>query len=330
MKTALVTGINGFIGSNLAARLIKEGWKVRGLVRKTSDLKFLQGLDIEYFYGDITEPSTLTAPMNGTDVVFHVAALSSDWGPYEKFYKINVEGTMNVARAAHDAGVERMVYVSTVAMYGFGRLDVKESDEKLQTDFPYCQTKSIAEEQVFKFANESGLRLTAVKPGNVYGINDHTFIEKYIDAMITGKVGFINGGVHKTCPVYIENLLDGIMLAAEKNEAIGETFFITDGMNISWKEFTDRLADELKLKKPKASFPFIIAYALAAILEFVYNAFDSKNPPLLTRYRITNGGRDYTFSIEKARRILGYEPKVNFDESISRTVNWYRKYKNYN
>ncbi len=324
MKIALVTGINGFIGSNLAERLLNEGWKVRGLVRKTSDLKFLKGLDIEYYYGDITEPNTLDEPMKGVYQVFHVAALSSDWGHYEKFYKINVEGTLNVAKAAHKASVERMVYISTVAMYGFGRLNVKESDEKLHTDFPYCQTKRLAEEKVMEFVKESGLRLTAVKPGNVYGVKDHTFIEKYLDALESGKAGYVDGGKRKTCPVYVENLVDGIMLASQKEEAIGETFFITDGMDITWKEFTDKLADEMNLKRPTSSFPFFLAYAVAFVMEFIYTALDTKEPPILTRYRIFNGGKDYTFSIEKARKNLGYEPKIQFEEAIKRTVNWYR------
>ncbi|MBX3043321.1 MAG: NAD-dependent epimerase/dehydratase family protein [Candidatus Kapabacteria bacterium] len=324
MKTALITGINGFIGSNLAERLLKEGWKVRGLIRKSSDLKFLEGMDIEYYYGDITEPSTLTEPMNGIDKVFHVAALSSDWGHFEKFYRINVEGTVNVAKAAHLAGVERMIYISTVAMYGFGRLNVKESDEKLHTDFPYCETKKIAEEKVFEFARQSGLRLTAVKPGNVFGVKDHTFIEKYLDALIAGKAGYIDGGLRKTCPVYVENLIDGILLASEKEEAIGETFFITDGLDINWKDFTDKFSDELGIPRTKSSFPYFLAYAVATVMEFIYTALDTKEPPLLTRYRIFNGGKDYTFSIEKAKNILGYYPKVDFDEAVKRAVNWYK------
>lgn len=324
MKTALVTGINGFIGSNLAERLLNEGWKVRGLVRKTSDLKFLKGLNIEYYYGDITEAKSLTEPMTGVDKVFHVAALSSDWGHFEKFYKINVEGTMNVAHAASEAKVERMVYISTVAMYGFGRQNVKESDERLHTDFPYCETKKIAEEKVFDFAKKSGLRLTAVKPGNVFGIKDHTFIEKYLDALIAGKVAYIDGGVRKTCPVYIENLIDAVVLAAEKEEAIGETFFVTDGLDINWKDFTDKFADEMGLPRPKSSFPYFLAFSVAAVMEFIYTALDTKEPPLLTRYRISNGGKDYTFSIEKARKVLGYSPKVKFEEAVKRTVLWYK------
>lgn len=327
MKTALITGINGFIGSNLADRLLREGWKVRGLVRKTSDLKFLDGMDIEYHYGDITEPKSLEVPMKDVHQVFHVAALSSDWGPFEKFHKINVDGTMNVARAASSAVVERMVYISTVAMYGFGRTNVKESDEKLHTNFPYCETKKIAEDKVFEFAKHSGLRLTAIKPGNVFGIKDHTFIEKYIDALISGKAGYVDGGIRKTCPVYIENLVDGIMLASEKEAAIGETFFITDGLDITWREFTDKLSDELGIGRPKSSFPYFLALSVATAMEFLYVAIDSKEPPLLTPYRIFNGGKDYTFSIEKARSVLGYEPKVNFEESIKRTVNWFKNRK---
>ncbi len=324
MSTVLITGVNGFIGSHIAERFIKEGHKVRGLVRKSSDLKFIQDMGVHLFYGDITDAQSLIEPMIGCDIVIHVAAFASDWGAYEKFHKINVEGTLNVANAAKNANLERMLWISTVAMYGYGRTDVKEEDEKIVTKFHYNESKRIAEEKVFYFAKESGLNVTAIKPGNVYGTRDHTFIEKYLEAMEQGKIAFIDKGSHKTCPVYVENLVDAIYIAAFKKEAIGETFFVTDGLDINWKQFTDKLADEMGLKRPKTSVPYGLAYSVAATMEFAYNLFKSQKAPLLTRYRIMNGGSDYTFSINKAKRILEWSPKVEIDEAVKRTVNWYK------
>jgi nucleoside-diphosphate-sugar epimerase len=324
MKTFLITGVNGFIGSQIAERLLREGNKVRGLVRKTSDLKFIKDFDIELFSGDITDYESLLIASKGVDQIIHVAALASDWGPYQKFYEINVNGTLNTAKAAKAAIVERMVYISTTAMYGYGRNDVKESDPKTITKFAYNETKRLAEDVVFGYAKESGLKLTAIKPGNVYGVRDHTFIEKYLDAMVSGKIAYVGGGKRKTCPVYIDNLVDLIMLASEKEEAIGETFFATDGMDITWKEFTDKFADEMGLKRPTTSFPFHVAYSAAFVLEMIYKGIRSKNPPMLTRYRISNAGYDYTFSIEKAKSVLGFAPKVDIDTAVKRTCEWYR------
>lgn len=324
MKTCLITGINGFIGSNLAKRLLKEGYKVKGLIRKSSDLKFIKGLDIEFHYGDINDLNSLIEASKSCSRVFHVAALASDWGAYEKFYEINVNGTLNVAKACVANKVDRMVYISTVAMYGFGRTNVKESDSKPITGFAYNDTKKIAEDKVFEYAKQNNLNITAVKPGNVYGTNDHTFIEKYLEAMVSGKIAYVDKGKRKTCPVYIENLIEGIMLANDSDKAIGETFIITDGLDITWKEFTDKFADEMGLKHPTQSFPFWLAFAIGSLLEFLYKLVNSKNPPLITPYRVSNGGLDYTFSIDKAKQVLGYSPKVKFDEAVKTTVNWYK------
>lgn len=325
MSLILITGINGFIGSNLSQRLIADGHKVRGLVRKTSDLTFIKGLDIELFYGDITNPDTLLEAVKGVDIVIHAAGFASDWGSYEKFYKINVCGTQNIARASCQGGVKRFVYISTTASCGFsGFRNLEETNPLADTIFAYCETKKIAEKWLFELAQASLMEIVAIRPGNVFGPNDHTFIEKYADALITGKGGYIGGGKSWTAPVYVENLVDGIVLACFKSEAACEAFFITDGLDIDWKTFTEKLCLELGIKPPKVSIPFWVGYFLAYLMEMIYKSFNIKTEPLLTRYRISNGGRDYHFSIKKAREVLGYHPRVNLDESIKRTVRWYK------
>lgn len=327
MTKVIITGVNGFVGSNIAEKFLNEGYEVHGLVRQTSDLKFLEGLDVKLHYGDITDPESLNSAFKGMDWVIHTAAMASDWGKFEKFLKVNVEGTLNVARACTAQNIKKLVYISTVAMYGFGRLDVRESDSKAVTKFPYNESKRIAEEKLQEYAKLNGLYFVSIKPGNIYGIRDHTFIEKYLDAMIGGKVAYVDAGRHKTCPVYIENLTQAIMLAATSNINSGESYFITDGMDITWREFTDKFAEKMNLKKPKQSFPFFVAYSVAWLMENVYKILNAKNPPLLTTYRVSNGGMDYTFSIEKARKQLGFNPVVEFDEAVERTVQWYQNRK---
>jgi len=324
MSVILITGINGFIGSNLAKRLITDGHKVRGLVRKSSDLAFIEGLDIELYYGDITFPDTLIDPVKDVDIVIHVAGFASDWGTYEKFYRINVEGTQNIARAACQAKVNRFVHISTTAAYGFtGFRNQIESAPMAETIFDYCETKKIAERWLFELAEASEMEIVAIRPGNVFGPNDHTFIEKYADALIAGKGGYIGGGRSWTAPTYVENLVDGITLACFNKEAAGQAFFITDGLEIDWRTFTEKLCAELKIKPPRLSIPFWIGFFIAFLMEAVYKFFDIKTDPLLTRYRISNGGRDYHFSINKAKQILGYAPKITLDESLKRTAKWY-------
>jgi nucleoside-diphosphate-sugar epimerase len=325
MSRIFISGINGFIGSNLAEKLLKEGHNVIGLVRKSSDLSFIEGMNIKLFYGDITNRPSLKAPMKNVDIVIHVAGFASDWGPYEKFYNINVLGTKNIAETAAENGVKRFVHISTVALHGFpNKRDLNESAPMADTIFPYNETKKIAEKWIFEFSKTTDMEITAIRPGNVYGPKDHTFIEKYLEALESGKGGYIDGGRHLTCPVYIENLVDGIIKSCFSPKAAGEAFIITDGLNITWKEFTEKLCEEAGIKKPKLSTPYAVGYTLAWAMESVYKLLKISTPPLLTRYRISNGGRDYHFSIEKARRILNYNPPIPFDEAIKRTVAWYR------
>jgi len=325
LKAVLVTGINGFIGSHVARRLVTLGCEVRGIVRPTSDLSLIRGLELKLFHGDVTDRPSLQEPMRDVDTVIHVAGLASDWGPYGLFYAVNVGGTRNVAETASRSAVERFVHIGTTAVHGFpGFRDLPESAPMSRTPFPYCETKKIAERWLFDFARTCDMGVTSIRPGNVFGPLDHTFIKKYLDAMTTGKAGYIDGGRHLTAPVYVENLVQAIVSACTCPGVEGEAITITDGLTITWKEFTERFASELGIGPPRLSIPFPVAYAVGAMWELAYRLMGVSAAPLLTRYRASNGGRDYHFSIDKARHLLGYDPAVPFDEAVARTVAWYR------
>ena len=325
MSSILVTGASGFIGGHLAARLAADGHRVRGLMRKTSDPAFLRGTPVELRAGDVTDPASLRPVMEGIEVVVHAAGYVSDWGPLEAFRAVNVGGTRNVAEAAAAGGARRLLHVSTAAIHGFeGFRNRDETAPPVPSIFPYCETKREAEEWLFAFARTSPLEVTAVRPGNVIGPRDRTFSEAYLDALAEGKAGYVGGGRRWTCPTYVENLVDAIVLACFEPAARGEAFLITDGLEIDWRTFTEALAAAIGAEPPGLSIPFPLAYAAAWTMEAVFRGLRRPKPPRLTRYRICNGGRDYHFSIEKARRLLKYEPRVGFAEAVRRTAEWYR------
>lgn len=325
MGMYLVTGINGFIGSHVSQRLLSRGHRVRGIVRRTSDLTFLKDQDPELSFGDITDRESLTAPMKGVEVVVHVAGLASDWGPLDRFYDVNVTGTRNTAEEAHLAGVRRFVHIGTTAVHGFpGFSNLAESASMPESDFPYCETKKIAENWLFDFARTVPMEISSIRPGNVFGPRDHTFIEKYLDAMEKKKLAYISGGRCLTAPTYVDNLVDAIEAACREPRAAGEAFFITDGLDITWRAFTDKFAVALGVNAPRLSVPFAVAYALGYASEKLYHLLKISSPPMITRYRVSNGGRDYHFSIDKAKRLLGYDPAVNFENAVENTVHWYR------
>ncbi len=327
MEKVLVTGANGFIGSNLCRRLSAAGYEVHALVRKSSDLKFLEGIHVKLFYGDITLPETLSPAMQGADTVFHVAGLAADWGPYALFEKINFHGTQHVARAADKAGVQRLVYVSTVAFHGFGKQNVTETDPPAKNLIPYAQTKWLAEQWLWDFAKTTSMEVTAVRPGNVFGMNDRTFLFKYIDALLQGKFAEINHGRSKTCPVYVENLVDIMMLVALEKKAAGNAYLATDGLDITWHEFNTALAGALGMKLPKTSIPYPVAMAAAKTYFGLHKILRLKSEPFLTPYRVNNGGKDYHFSIQKLKDHFGYVPKITLAEGLGRTVESYWQFR---
>jgi nucleoside-diphosphate-sugar epimerase len=320
----LVTGANGFIGSNLVKRLLREGYSVNAFVRKSSDLKFLEDFDLNLIYGDITEKETLAPAVANVDRVYHVAGLAADWGPYSLFEKINLQGTKNVARAAADAGAKRFIYISTVAFHGFGKTGMTEESPPAKNLIPYARTKYLAEQWLWNFAAKTSMEITAVRPGNVFGINDRTFISKYIDALLSGKFAEINRGKSKTCPVYIENLVDVIMMVSFGKKAVNNAYIATDGLDITWHQFNSILAGTLNVKLPAVSIPFPVAMAAAKTYYSLHKLFKIKSEPFLTPYRVNNGGRDYHFSIEKLKKHFNYKPAIELQEALQRTVEWYR------
>ncbi len=329
MKT-FITGINGFIGSNLATRLIAEGQEVSGLVRKTSNLSFLEGLKVKLFFGDLSDKALLDKATQGIDVVYHVAGRASDWGPIELFRKVNVEGTKNLMESSVNSGVKRFVFISSAAVHGFrGFRNAIENSPKTDTIFPYSITKREAEDLVNRYHRERGLPTLIIRPGNVFGPRDRVTFAKMAELIEKGQMVYISRGRPLTCPTYVENLIDAILLAVDRKDTVGETFIVTDGLEITWKEYTDKIAEKLGVRRPLFSVPYPVAYSAAAVCEAILRLFRSKKPPIITRYRIANVGKDYHFSIKKARAKLGYQPRVSLDEGMEKTVEWYKNNSKY-
>ena len=321
----LVTGANGFVGATLCRKLVERGETVRGLVRKTSDLSLLEGIRIQRMVGSLDDRESLNRAVKGVELVYHVASAVSDWGTWDMFRRANVEGTRRVLEASSGAGVKRFVYVSSVAVHSFiGAQEMNENSPQLPTPFPYCQTKREAEVVVLKAHQEGRIGVTVVRPGDVFGPGDRVSLLKMAGLLEAGRMAYINGGKTLGAFTYVENLADGLILAGIQKRALGETYVITDGTKVSWREYFERLTSALELPRPRLSVNATVAYGAASVLEFFYRLFRIGSRPPITRYLIAHLRRDFHFSIEKARRELGFQPKVDFDEAIQRTAEWYK------
>ena len=325
-KTALVTGANGFIGSALVRRLIEGGYNVKSLVLKGTPERFLDGLDTEIVYGDITDPSTLKKPFAGADTVFHLAALARDWGPKWLFRKLNYEGVLNVLDVARRADVGRLLHVSTLGVHTyrptFGGDETAPLDSNLNY---YCIYKRLGEQAVRDCIRVGSMPITIVRPPLFpFGPRDTTSFYALAEALEKGLYQYINGGNGRVCVGYVDNLVDGMVAASEHPDAVGEVFNISDDGAYSWRDIMGAFCGELGAKPPRFSIPSAVLYPIAALMMGLWTAFPLPGEPALTFYRVKVSSGDLYFNNEKAKRVLGWKPKVPFDEAVRKTVEWYR------
>lgn len=327
-----ITGANGFVGSKIIEKLITlNQYQISGLVRKTSDLTFLEAFKkkIKLFYGDITQKETLIEAFKNQDIVIHAAAFPSDWGDDDKFYSINVKGTKNICELCLQYGIKHLVHISSISIYGFGnRKNCIESSPVIKNKFPYCITKLEAEESVRHFIDVFNLPATIIQPGQIYGPNDRTMSYKIIEAINKHRFGMCNSGRHLLSPLYIDNLIQAILLIIHKpKKSMKKTYIVTDDVEISWKEFTKNFCDILNKPMPWLNLPRIPAFIMAYILEFIYKLFGIKSAPMLTLYRISIISDEFHFSSRRIRKELGYKPDQNLRKNIEKTIQHYNKLK---
>ncbi len=321
----LVTGANGFVGAALCRRLAEEGHRICGLVRKTSDLSLLEGTKIELYTGAMEDPDSLKTAVQDVELVFHAASAVSDWGTLDWFRKVNVEGTRNLLETSGRAGVRRLVYVSTVAVHSFiGGRNMDENAPQLPTPFPYCMTKRETEVLV-RYAGCGPLETTIVRPGDVFGPGDRVSLLKMVPLLEAGRMAYIHGGKTLGAFTYVENLAEGLVLAGMNERAAGETYIITDGIELTWRQYFEKLTDALEVPRPRFSVHPVLADGLAIFLESIYRVLKIRSRPPLTRYLVAHLRRDFHFSTGKAARELGYQPRTGIDEAIQKTAVWYRK-----
>lgn len=330
---AILTGGTGFIGKNLAVSLAARGYKIRCLVRNTSKVDTLSNLGGELYYGDLSDIKELTEATRGGDVVYHLAAIVSDWGSKEEFYKVNVEGTRNLLKASLENGVKRFVYLSTSSViweYDFWKIkDLHDIDEShpYPNSFKdlYSETKAEGERLVTKYFDGTGLQTVVLRSSAVWGPGDTVILPRIVRAAKKGILVFIRKGVKWVSPTYIENLVDALILAGEKENIAGNIYFINDGIRLDHRYFVSLLLKKAGIEwSPRYSVPYFLAYGMASVMELGYKLVGSKKPPILTRFAVATLSGSRTYSIEKAKRELGYHPRIKLEEGLTRVEEWAR------
>lgn len=322
MLKNLVTGGSGFLGSHLVAALVARGEEVRALVRTTSKTTHLESLGVELVYGDLHDSQALKAAALGMDRIYHCAAHAADWGARETFYAVNVTGVQNLLEAALEAEVGKFIHVSTTDVYGHPDYPATETAPYRLRNWPYGDTKIAGEQLVWTYYRQHNLPITIVRPVNIYGPRSLSFVLDIVELLKSGSMVHIGRGHKPAGLTYVTNVVDVLLRAADSASSVGQAYNACDGLDVTWRQYVDRLAEIVGVSSPRIVIPYRLAYLGGWLMEQTYAALRIKTRPLLTRMAAVLFGTHQGFSIDKARQELGYAPQVSFDEGMRRTEVW--------
>jgi 2-alkyl-3-oxoalkanoate reductase len=327
----LVTGATGLLGSHIVEQLVKRGRPVRALVRKSSNTAWLQGQGVEIVYGDVTDKASLAKAMEGIGCVYHSAARVGDWGRWEEFVAISIDGTRNVLDAVRQLKIKRLIHISSLSAYGHPNREGQVVDESAPLGVNvnkwsyYTRAKVEAEKMVMEYYRRDKIPVTVIRPSWMYGPRDRATLPRMARMIRTGKIKLVGPGDNRLNVTYAGNVAEACILAADKPESIGQVYAACSDGDITQKQFVDLLAKELGCPPVTRSVPYAIARTAAFVLEVIGHAFKQKKPPMITRYAIWLYGRRTFFTAEKARRELGWKSTVGYEEGVKLSIAWLRE-----
>ncbi len=321
-RTIFVTGATGLVGSHAVEEALRRGHHVRALVRASSDATLLDQWGVEKVSGDLEDAAALKRGVEGCDWVFNCAAKVGDWGTLAEFRRLNVDAFKLLLDAASDARLDRFVHVSSLGVYeGRDHFGTDESTPPAaQSLDAYTRSKTEAEQLALEYHTKRGLPVAIVRPGFIYGERDRTVIPKLLTNLKRGTFAYFGSGEQALNCIYVKNLVQAILLAAESPDAIGEIFNVTDGQRVSKRQFVGTVARLAGIREPSRHIPRGLAKVLAGAVEGIAKARGATRAPLINKARYKFLGLNLDFSIEKARRVLGYDPIFTTERGLEATL----------
>jgi len=313
--SAMVSGATGFLGGVLLSRLREKGFQVRALARPTSETSGLVRSGIDISEGDVLDRQSLRRAMAKQHVVFHTAGRVSDQGSRRAFWHANVDGTANVIAACREAGVKRLIHLSSLTVLGLPRSGARIDEQTPLADSlrdPYSASKLAGEKLVREAHGSGGLETVVIRPGMIWGPGDTTIMPRLVALLRCRRLIFIGRGDNHLGLSHVENLSQGLILAGLTPFAAGQVFHLTDGEEVTAHDAFCALAATLGVPPPRFTLPFPLVYFLAALAEWYARLRAGDPPPALSRYGVRMVACDSRYDIGKAQRELGYRPAVTF------------------
>ncbi len=314
LTSAFVTGAGGFIGRHLVRQLLAEHVRVVALMLPGEAVPAEWAGRVRCVTGDVRQLSELAGQIGQVDALFHLAAVVSDWGAQQTHVDITVRGTEQAIELALSWDAHFIVTTSVCAYAS--SLAQGHIDEDSPLGIPSSPYEFVKQEQerVTHEAVARGLKASIVRPGNVFGVGS-VWVNIWLPMLRAGKPCLMGSGDWDAGLVHVNNLVSILIAAARSEYSHGEVFLAADGFGITWKTYINRLAQITGMPAPR-SLPTWLARLLAPVLEWLGHQTGRQQRPLVTRqaYRLTAGPNQ--FSTEKCRRLLGYQPQVNFEQAM--------------
>jgi nucleoside-diphosphate-sugar epimerase len=312
VKRAFVTGGSGFLGGRLIPALRARGVEVMALARSDGSIKTVEGLGATGVRGDLDATAAIEAGCRGCDTAFHAAAHTDQFDPVDVHMRITTKGTENVLAAARAAGVKRFVHVSTEAVLADGKPIVRADETR---PFPakalgaYPLTKGLAEKAVIAANVPGTFETVVVRPRFIWGKGDVNLLQEFMNAVKAGTYGWVSGGRYLTSTVHVDNVIEGMLLAADKGTP-GAIYFLTDGEPVEFRDFITKMLGTQGVDPGKRNVPRWVARTLVTLTSWM------KKPPL-TKTAFALMAHEVTVDDSKARRELGYKGEKTIEAGLA-------------
>ena len=320
---ALVTGGAGFSGAHLVRALLARGDDVAVLDTHAGPATTaLTAAGARVHVGSVVDPDAVRRAMTGREVVFHLASAFRDiYAPDAVYWQVDVEGTRTVLEAARGLGVRRVVHVSTQGVHGIVRNPPGDEDSPIAPRDSYCEAKRHSERVCHEFIAQ-GMDVVVVRPTSIYGPGDTHGWLKLFRTVATGWFVIVGHGNTLNHPLYVDNLVDGLLRAGEVPHAAGRTYLLGDAHTTTLNELVRLVAETQGVHLRTVRFSsYRLAWLVAAGVEAAYKPFDAQ-PPIFRR-RLSWYRTERAFRIDRAVAELGYAPRVELREGLARTAAWY-------
>jgi nucleoside-diphosphate-sugar epimerase len=320
----LVTGGSGFLGGRVAGLLLAEGFDVRLLSRKPKAGTAGTPAGAETVIGDLSDVESLARAVNDVQAVVHCAAKCGVWGPLSDYVETNAIGTANLLEMARRAGVSYFVYTSTLSVvYGQSSLEGVTEDRPYSANpmEPYAYSKTLAEREVL-LANGPDLKTVALRPHLIWGPWDQNLLPRLVERARRKRLFFLSGGPYFVDAVYVDNIAQAHLIALSKliagDPVGGHSFFIGQDNPQNLTQFVSRLLEAVKAPPIRALLPVRVGRAVASVSEWLWNSFSLGGEPPLTSFTVHQISTSHWPNIVKAKKLLGYAPKVSVEEGLAR------------